>query len=105
MFEDGSQDLHYVESVFEKATDKPVYIIKSTVLPGTTDSLNKKYPNFKIIFSPEFLSERTAKIDMLHQSRIILGGDLNLTKKVKSLMDQRLKIKILFKQTQKQQNL
>lgn len=93
MFEDGSQDLHYVESVFEKATDKPVYIIKSTVLPGTTDSLNKKYPNFKIIFSPEFLSERTAKIDMLTQSRIILGGDLNLTKKVKSLMDQRFKIK------------
>ena len=93
MFEDGSQDLSYVESAFEKATNKPVYILKSTVLPGTTDSLSKQYPNFKIIFSPEFLTERTAKLDMLTQSRIILGGDLSLTEKAKTLFDQRFKIK------------
>ena len=74
MFQDGSQDLSYVESTFEKATIKPVYILKSTVLPGTTEGLSKKYSNFKIIFSPEFLTERTAKLDMLTQSRIILGG-------------------------------
>ena len=64
MFEDGSQDLSYVESTFEKATKGPVYILKSTVLPGTTEELSKKYSNFKIIFSPEFLTERTAKLDM-----------------------------------------
>ena len=51
MFEDGSQDLSYVESTFEKATNKPVYILKSTVLPGTTEGLSKKYSNIKIIFS------------------------------------------------------
>ena len=61
MFQDGSQDLSYVESTFEKATNKPVYILKSTVLPGTTEKLSKKYSNINIIFSPEFLSERTAK--------------------------------------------
>ena len=60
MFQDGFQDLSYVEDVFEKATSKPVYILKSTVLPGTTDQLSKKYSNFKIIFSPEFLTERTS---------------------------------------------
>ena len=76
MFKDGSQDLSYVESAFEKATNKPIYILKSTVLPGTTERLSKKYSNFKIIFSPEFLTERTAKLDMLTQSRIILGGEL-----------------------------
>ena len=48
MFEDGSQDLSYVESAFQNATDKPLYIIKSTVLPGTTEELSKKYPNFKL---------------------------------------------------------
>ena len=32
MFEDGSQDLSYVESTFKNATQKPVYILKSTVL-------------------------------------------------------------------------
>tara|TARA_B100000963_G_scaffold359796_1_gene388222 strand:+ start:4934 stop:5770 length:837 start_codon:yes stop_codon:yes gene_type:complete len=93
MFEDGTQDLSYVQSVFEKATSKPVYILKSTVLPGTTESLSKQYPSFKIIFSPEFLTERTAKLDMLTQSRIILGGELSLTEIAKSLFDQRFKIK------------
>ena len=93
MFEDGSQDLSYVESVFEKASDKPIYIIKSTVLPGTTEKLSKQYSNFKIIFSPEFLTERTAKLDMLTQSRIILGGDNKLTEKVKKLFNLRFKIK------------
>jgi len=93
MFEDGSQDLSYVESAFEKATSNPVYILKSTVLPGTTEGLSKKYSNFKIIFSPEFLTERTAKLDMLTQSRIILGGELSLTEKAKTLFNQRFKIK------------
>ena len=93
MFEDGSQDLSYVKSTFEKATSRPVYILKSTVLPGTTEKLSEKYSNIKIIFSPEFLTERTAKLDMLTQSRIILGGELSLTEKVKTLFNQRFKIK------------
>jgi len=93
MYEDGSQDLSYVQSAFEKATDKPIYILKSTVLPGTTESLSKKYPKFKIIFSPEFLTERTAKLDMLTQSRIILGGELSFTEKAKTLFNERFKIK------------
>jgi nucleotide sugar dehydrogenase len=93
MFHDGSQDLSYVEDVFEKATSKPVYILKSTVLPGTTEGLSKKYSNIKIIFSPEFLTERSAKLDMLTQSRIILGGELSLTEKAKTLFNERFKIK------------
>lgn len=93
MFQDGSQDLSYVKSALEKATSKPVYILKSTVLPGTTDQLSKKYSNIKIIFSPEFLTERTAKLDMLTQSRIILGGELSLTEKAKTLFNERFKIK------------
>jgi len=93
MYEDGSQDLSYVESAFEKAKDKAVYILKSTVLPGTTENLTNQYPNLKIIFSPEFLTERTAKLDMLTQSRIILGGELSLTEKVKTLFNERFKIK------------
>ncbi len=93
MFEDGSQDLSYVESVFKKATNKPIYIIKSTILPGTTNQLTKKYSGSKIIFSPEFLTERTAKLDMLTQSRIILGGDIDLCQQVKILFNKRFKSK------------
>ncbi len=93
MFKDGSQDLSYVKNVFEHATNKPIYILKSTVLPGTTEMLCNTYSNCKIIFSPEFLTERTAKLDMLTQSRIILGGKLTLTEKAKNLFNVRFKIK------------
>jgi UDPglucose 6-dehydrogenase len=93
MFENGSQDISYVTSAFKKATSIPIYILKSTVLPGTTKKLLKLFPNIKIVFSPEFLTERTAKLDMLTQSRIILGGDLPLTGKVKTLFKQRFKSK------------
>lgn len=93
MFEDGSQDLSYVKTAFQKATDKSLYILKSTVLPGTTEKLSKQYPKLKIIFSPEFLTERTAKLDMLTQSRIILGGEYTLTNNAKSLFNKRFKTK------------
>ena len=89
MFDDGSQDQSYINSVLQNATDKPIYIIKSTVIPGTTKSLIKKFKNFKIIFSPEFLTERNAKLDMLTQNRIILGGHPNLTQKVAKLFNSR----------------
>ena len=89
MKKDGTQDLSYVKKVFDEAVSGPIYIIKSTVLPGTTDKLWGKYPNLSIIFSPEFLTERTAKLDMLTQARIVLGGRKDLTMKAKELFEQR----------------
>lgn len=89
MYEDGSQDLSYVKNAFEKASDKPIYILKSTVLPGTTDSLNINYKNIKIIFSPEFLTEKNSKKDIINPSRIILGGQNNLIEKAKKLFQLR----------------
>tara|TARA_A100001011_G_scaffold352661_1_gene393608 strand:+ start:34531 stop:35367 length:837 start_codon:yes stop_codon:yes gene_type:complete len=91
MYEDGSQDLSYVKNVFKSSSSKPIYIIKSTVLPGTTKALSENLNDVKIVFSPEFLTERTAKLDMLTQSRIILGGSPKLVKAVKKLFDYRFK--------------
>lgn len=91
MRRDGSQDLTYIEKVFEQAVEGPIYIIKSTVIPGTTSSLQKKYSNLSIIFSPEFLTERTAKLDMITQARIVLGGRKALTEKAAELFIQRFK--------------
>jgi nucleotide sugar dehydrogenase len=82
---EGKQDLTFINNVFEVAKSGPIYIIKSTVLPGTTNELVTQYPELDIIFSPEFLTERTAKLDMLTQSRIILGGDEGLTERVKEV--------------------
>jgi nucleotide sugar dehydrogenase len=89
MKKNGTQDLTYIERVFDEAIAGPIYIIKSTVLPGTTQELSIKFPNLSIVFSPEFLTERTAKLDMLTQSRIVLGGKKESTEKVKSLFEQR----------------
>lgn len=89
MYRDGTQDLTYIEKVFEEAISGPVYIIKSTVLPGTTEALWRKFPSLSIIFNPEFLTERTAKLDMLTQARIILGGRKDLTMDVKKLFEER----------------
>ena len=89
MKKDGSQDTSFIEDFFKVAKSGPIYIIKSTVLPGTTNSLIEKYKNLDIIFSPEFLTERTAKLDIITQTRIILGGNSNLTSKVRKLFEAR----------------
>lgn len=89
MHKDGSQDISYIEDVFIKAQPGPIYIIKSTVLPGTTAKLSERFPTIDMIFSPEFLTQRTAKLDMLTQARIIFGGDKILTERVEKLFTQR----------------
>ena len=94
---DGSQDLSFVENVFKFSKQHPIYILKSTVLPGTTDYLEKKYPELNLVFSPEFLTERTAKLDMLTQSRIVLGGDSRLVDQVEKLFNSRFKNKNIIK--------
>jgi len=66
---------HY-RSVFYDPQEKrkPIVVIKSTVLPGTTDRLHKKYKNLDVIFNPEFLTEANFLEDFKNQTRIILGG-------------------------------
>lgn len=50
-----------------------IFIIKSTVPIGTTSNLQKKYPNLKIVHSPEFLTAKFAKEDFLNADRHIIG--------------------------------
>ena len=91
MRENGTQDLSLIESFFyetQKYDSKPLYILKSTVLPGTTNYLESKF-KVDIVFCPEFLTERTAKIDMLTQARIVLGGKSSLVDNVKQLFTAR----------------
>ena len=97
MFQNGDQDFSYVENTLTHATNKPIYIIKSTVLPGSTAKLNQKFKDLKIIFSPEFLTERTSKLDMMTQTRIILGGKKQLVNKVEQLYNMRFKNKNIIK--------
>lgn len=89
MDENGVQDLTILNNFFSNIKkNNSIFIIKSTILPGTTKKLISQY-NLNIIFSPEFLTERTAKLDMLTQARIIFGGDNKLTERVKELFEER----------------
>jgi len=78
--EGGSIDLRIMDSVFSDIMNvsentNTIFVIKSTVIPGTTDRYRKLYPDAKIVFNPEFLTERSAKLDFINTSRIVLGGD------------------------------
>jgi len=54
-----------------------VAVIKSTLLPGTTEALQKRYPGIFVLHSPEFLSEATAVYDAAHPNRNIVGIPLD----------------------------
>jgi UDPglucose 6-dehydrogenase len=91
MKENGEQDNSYIENFFNNIglyNTNAIFILKSTVLPGTTKQLIDKH-NFNIVFCPEFLTEKTAKLDMLTQSRIVIGGDTQHTEKVLELFKAR----------------
>lgn len=62
-----------VRSAVELVSPGKTVVIKSTILPGTSVSIQKQYPNRIILCSPEFLTEATAAYDAAHPKRNIIG--------------------------------
>tara|TARA_R100001163_G_C5063264_1_gene200490 strand:- start:1256 stop:2125 length:870 start_codon:yes stop_codon:yes gene_type:complete len=96
MESDGTCHVGILESVLDQiepicntkdyyGNEQRILIIKSTIPPGTTKRFAETYKNVKFIFNPEFLTEANAIEDYKNQTRIILGGDNNITAKVKPL--------------------
>ena len=48
-------------------------VIKSTVVPGTTETYQKRYPEVNFLFNPEFLTEKTAVIDFAKPDKQVVG--------------------------------
>jgi len=87
---DGSMNLDIVEQALQDISDVNknqgnIVLLRSTVTPGTTRKLQYKYPNLRIVFNPEFLTEQNAKYDFINQARIIIGGDEVYSKQVGDL--------------------
>ena len=70
---DGTVNGSAVEHAFKTLVKPKVVVLKSTVLPGTTENYQKKYPQHKILFNPEFLTEKRAWEDFLRPDRQIVG--------------------------------
>ena len=106
MRKDGSCDTRILEGVLQSSYDiikknqkspkhasfldsesknRKILIVKSTVPPGTTENLNKKFPEVDICFSPEFLTEANSFEDFKNQTRIIIGGPRPATGTIKQM--------------------
>lgn len=76
--DNGACDTSIVEDTINQLTENNyggVIIIKSTVRPGFTESMIKKYSNDRICFCPEFLRERAAVSDFQNMDVLIVGTD------------------------------
>ncbi len=79
--DDGSINLDLVDNCLDNINkilkSDPIILLRSTMTPGSSSFFQKKFPKLKIVFNPEFLTEKNANYDFLNQSRIILGGNKN----------------------------
>jgi UDPglucose 6-dehydrogenase len=66
--------LKVLSEVTSNNIKKPLIIIRSTAVPGTTDKLESIYP-FNFVFNPEFLREKYALEDMQNTDRVVLGAN------------------------------
>lgn len=98
MEKNGSCHLDIVEDTLNKINnicdeydyyglEQRTIIVKSTVVPGTTERWNKKYKHIDMAFNPEFLTEANAIDDFKNQNRIIIGATRKVGSKVKSIFD------------------
>lgn len=79
---DGRADLRYVESVIDElanvVSDDTLFVVKSTVPPGTVASLRKRLADLgssaRVVSHPEFLREGRAVDDFMAPDRIVIGS-------------------------------
>ncbi|RLI73176.1 UDP-glucose 6-dehydrogenase [Archaeoglobales archaeon] len=96
---DGSIDLRSIKSaameigkVLKDKSDFHVVVVKSTVVPGTTEELikptiekkskKKSFEDFGLTVNPEFLREGNAVEDFFNPDRIVIGAKEEKSKKI-----------------------
>jgi len=62
-----------IRQAIKKVGPGKIAVIKSTILPGTTESIQKANPDIFVLHSPEFLTEATAAYDAANPLRNIIG--------------------------------
>jgi UDPglucose 6-dehydrogenase len=79
---DGRADLSFIHTVIDElaneVTDDTLFVVKSTVPPGTAASLRKRLADLgspaRVVSQPEFLREGKAVEDFMEPDRIVVGA-------------------------------
>ena len=71
--ETGACDTSIVEGILDVLPEGFTAVIKSTVVPGTTQAWHDRYPHLKLAYSPEFLVERQRLHDFANQDILVCG--------------------------------
>ena len=95
--EDGTISIEILNSCIREINDvhsnkehsNPIILIRSTILPGTSKKIQNTFPDMRIVFNPEFLTERSANFDFISQTRFVLGGDKKNVSEVSKLYKDR----------------
>jgi UDPglucose 6-dehydrogenase len=66
-------EVAYEFNLIAQENHVPPLIIKSTVTPKTTQSLNEQYPKLQFSFNPEFLTAKNSLQDFLNPDRTVFG--------------------------------
>ena len=90
---DGSIDLGPLDACLDSISQvdgshKPIILIRSTVIPGSTSKFQSKYQNLRLVFNPEFLTERNALFDF-YLNKVHIGGEDQDTSPVVDLLKAR----------------
>jgi UDPglucose 6-dehydrogenase len=78
MGKNGDLDDSIIDDVLSELNSighKGVVCIKSTVLPTSISKFKDTYRDLRITTNPEFLTERSARIDFINSEWVLLGGD------------------------------
>lgn len=66
-------DASAIENALSLIGKGKIAVIKSTIIPGTTEKLQNKFPEIIVLHSPEFLREATAEYDTDYPERNLIG--------------------------------
>ncbi len=89
---DGTINLDIVEESLNDISQydsDSIILLRSTVTPGSTKRLQDRFSNLRLVFNPEFLTERSANFDFINQTRFIIGGSSDDVIEVSELFRER----------------
>ena len=86
--EQGKFSSDYVENVLKNIPPPQIVSIVSTLYPGETDRLQKKYPHLTLIYNPTFVALGTVEQDFTHPDFILIGSNnVRATELLKSIFN------------------